>query len=75
MKLGLVLKMIIYLFFLGRYYTIATRPHVSGVRGLWDQHQELERKHVNVHEPVPQWWSEDYSLPHRRRPVHNKLDP
>ncbi|KAF3967042.1 hypothetical protein ACB098_01G257100 [Castanea mollissima] len=75
MKVGFLLKMIIFLFFLSRYHTIAIRPHVSGVRGLWDQHQELERKHVNVHEPVSQWLSEDYSLPHRRRPVHNKLDP
>ncbi|KAK7844836.1 hypothetical protein CFP56_010287 [Quercus suber] len=54
---------------------VADSGFEASVRGLWDQHQELERKHVHVHEPVSQWLSEDYSLPHRRRPVHNKLDP
>ncbi|KAE8021418.1 hypothetical protein FH972_007311 [Carpinus fangiana] len=75
MKVGLVLRMIIVLLFLGQYHTVAARPHISGVERLQDHHQQMGVKQVNVQEPVPQWWSEDYSLPHRRRPVHNKLDP
>jgi hypothetical protein len=30
MKVGLVLRMIIVLFFLGQYHTVAARPHISG---------------------------------------------
>ncbi|KAG2714708.1 hypothetical protein I3843_03G044000 [Carya illinoinensis] len=75
MKLGFVLKMITCLFFLGQCHMIAALPHLSGVKGLPDYRLKMERKQANVQETVPQWWSEDYSLPHRRRPVHNKLDP
>ncbi|KAM4124747.1 hypothetical protein ACJW30_01G257100 [Castanea mollissima] len=32
MKVGFLLKMIIFLFFLSRYHTIAIRPHVSVCR-------------------------------------------
>ncbi|KAL3720320.1 hypothetical protein ACJRO7_005191 [Eucalyptus globulus] len=24
---------------------------------------------------APQWWSEDYGMPERRQPVHNKVEP
>lgn len=30
MKVGSVLRMIIVLFFLGQYHTVAARPHISG---------------------------------------------
>ncbi|EOY02595.1 hypothetical protein QUC31_018090 [Theobroma cacao] len=76
MKAGVVLKLLICLFLLGQYQISAARP-VAGMMGLKDQHQEMNGKQVNGQEPVPQsqLWTEDYSLPRRRRPVHNKFDP
>ena len=34
MKVGLVLRMIIVLLFLGQYHTVAARPHISGRKRL-----------------------------------------
>ncbi|QHN87335.1 uncharacterized protein DS421_16g554180 [Arachis hypogaea] len=52
---------------LSQYLTFSARPNPPGSEGL-NGHERRKQG--------PNWWSdEDYSLPRRRRPVHNKLDP
>ncbi|GKV07848.1 hypothetical protein SLE2022_194170 [Rubroshorea leprosula] len=74
MKAVVVLRMVIFLMLLGRYQTFASRPHFSGVMLSKYEHEPAKRN-MRVEEPISMWWNEDYSHPHRRRPVHNKLDP
>ncbi|XP_062104596.1 uncharacterized protein LOC133815821 [Humulus lupulus] len=37
------------------------------------QGRRSSSSHDEVALPPPWWWSEDYTAPHRRRPVHNGL--
>lgn len=74
MKAVVVLKMMICLALLGQYQTYAARYHLSVV--MESKYQNLPRKrNMKVEEAISLRWTEDYSLPRRRRPVHNKLDP
>ncbi|PON64370.1 hypothetical protein PanWU01x14_124390 [Parasponia andersonii] len=78
----------IFLVLLFQHQTLTSeaRPHFSGfsMAGLDDQdHHDLHHQQQKLqgrlshqdHDQVPPpWWlSEDYSLPRRRRPVHNSL--
>ncbi|EEF35442.1 conserved hypothetical protein [Ricinus communis] len=48
-------------------------PQFAGGTGSWYQ-QRVERGE-KMAELTPSWRSEDYSVPQRRRHVHNNLDP
>uniref|UniRef100_A0A2C9UHB5 Uncharacterized protein n=1 Tax=Manihot esculenta TaxID=3983 RepID=A0A2C9UHB5_MANES len=60
-----LLKMVFCLFLLK---ALAARPHSSG------QYQQMGRRGETGLELAPRWWSEDYSLPRRRRHVNNNLE-
>ncbi|KAK9271776.1 hypothetical protein L1049_002140 [Liquidambar formosana] len=75
MEVVKVLKLIICLSLLCQQQTVDGKQHFSGAMGLQDQQQKMGRKLAGGKETVPWWWTEDYSVAHRRRPVHNKLDP
>ncbi|XVE67800.1 hypothetical protein DITRI_Ditri09bG0017500 [Diplodiscus trichospermus] len=74
MKAGAVIRLIICLFLLGHCQISAGRP-VAGM--IAEQHPEMKGKEVHAQESVSQsqLWTGDYSLPRRRRPVHNRFDP
>ncbi|KAA8530160.1 hypothetical protein F0562_004869 [Nyssa sinensis] len=77
MKIPLVIKVVILVSLLSKQQTTAARPPCSsGVEGLWDhdQHRQMGRR-MDRQVKVSWWLSEDYSLPRRRRPIHNNLDP
>ncbi|KAL1352785.1 hypothetical protein HN51_016772 [Arachis hypogaea] len=67
MKFSRLLRVIVFFMLLSQYLTFSARPNPPGSEGL-NGHEKQKQG--------PNWWSdEDYSLPRRRRPVHNKLDP
>ncbi|OWM74904.1 hypothetical protein CDL15_Pgr021255 [Punica granatum] len=55
----------------------AERPYLPDWELVHDRLGPIGRKRMrNTHKEVSRWWSnEDYSLPHRRNPVHNDLEP
>ncbi|KAG4938435.1 hypothetical protein GLYMA_16G067300v4 [Glycine max] len=75
------LRVILCLILLSQYQTFSVRQlhhsaktfeWLAGSKGL---HEHDQQQHMKGKNHVPGWWHVDYSLPHRRRPVHNKLEP
>ncbi|CAN1188016.1 hypothetical protein LINPERPRIM_LOCUS32181 [Linum perenne] len=67
----LLIRMMFCLFLLGHFsISSASRQHFSS----GDQ-QQIKRTVVDKPDVAALWWSEDYSSPHRRRHVHNSLEP
>ncbi|KAL3526118.1 hypothetical protein ACH5RR_014490 [Cinchona calisaya] len=67
-----IMKIIIWLSLLTQVHYLAAKPlrsRYTGITGLWNQQKRIGDQPVTA----ASWWSEDYSLPRRRRPVHNDL--
>ncbi|KAK2661609.1 hypothetical protein Ddye_000183 [Dipteronia dyeriana] len=66
-KVKVVVKMIFCLLFSQYQLAVSARSHIPELMELRDMKGRQEE--------LPRWWSEDYSLPRRRGPVHNELKP
>ncbi|KAH7511648.1 hypothetical protein ACOSP7_001887 [Xanthoceras sorbifolium] len=70
MKVKVAVKMIFCLLLINQYQSlVSARPHFAGLM------EDMKGRQVHDQEQLPRWWSEDYSLPRRRQPVHNELKP
>ncbi|GAB4847913.1 hypothetical protein Ancab_026973 [Ancistrocladus abbreviatus] len=73
MLVPVMLKILIYLSLLDLQITLA-RPHFSDARRMHEG-PEMVEKLIDDKQPGSWWLSADYTLVHKRRSVHNALEP